>query len=66
MVVAETKILKKIEYANSCSGASRYVRDRVEKDHGKKILDKIVSLNRPDGKQIAALVQTKTVAVFLK
>ena len=45
MVVAETKILKKIEYANSCSGASRYVRDRVEKDHGKKILDRIVSLN---------------------
>ena len=45
MVVAETKILKKIEYANSCSGASRYMRDRVEMDHGKKILDRIVSMN---------------------
>ena len=33
------KIKEKIEYANSCSGAPRYVRDRVEKNHGKKMLE---------------------------
>ena len=35
MVAAETKILKKIEYANSCSGASRYMIVRAEVIHGK-------------------------------